>query len=88
MAQGKMKVKAKLPNNVKSKKSNGPSATQRSNRPIKPKKKQHEESQKLKQIISKNINKKIEEEVRARASGGQQKLSKAQQAVATHNSES
>lgn len=50
--------------------------------PIKPKKKQHEESQKLKQIISKTVNKAVEEEIRARAMSNQKK-SKVQEAVAS-----
>ncbi|KAG5865166.1 hypothetical protein JTB14_014248 [Gonioctena quinquepunctata] len=88
MAQGKMKVKSKLPKNVKTKKPNGKASTKRSNCPIKPKKKQHEEAQKLKQIIGKSVNKAVEEEMRARASGGPKNLSKVQQAVANQNKSS
>ncbi|XP_018573295.1 uncharacterized protein LOC108912533 [Anoplophora glabripennis] len=86
MAQGKLKTKAKVPQNVKTKKSKGNAVTKRSNCPIKPKKKQHDETQKLKQIVSKAVNKTVEQEIRTRAMGNQKKLSKVQEAVAKHQS--
>lgn len=54
-------------------------------RPIKPKKQHFEESHKLKKLITKTLNKSVEEEMRSRASGNKN-LSKVQQAVAAHNS--
>ncbi|CAG9824477.1 unnamed protein product [Phaedon cochleariae] len=86
MPQGKLRVKSKLPENLKLKKTKGNAVTKRSNRPIQPKKKHHQETQKIKQIISKSVNKAAEDELRARASGGQKNLSKAQQVIAQHNS--
>ncbi|KAJ8932393.1 hypothetical protein NQ318_012743 [Aromia moschata] len=88
MAQGKLKVKTKLPQNVKSKgkQDKGKAVTKRSNCPIQPKKKKHEEAQKLKQAISKTLNKAVEDEMRNRATSSQKPLSKAQQAVANHHS--
>ncbi|KAL3266675.1 hypothetical protein HHI36_010837 [Cryptolaemus montrouzieri] len=84
MAQGKLKIKTKLPQNVKSNKTKkGPAVTKRNNRPVKAKKK-FEESHKLKQIISKTVNKAVEEEIRAQA-GSKPTLSKAQEAVAKFN---
>ncbi|KAJ8926324.1 hypothetical protein NQ314_021309 [Rhamnusium bicolor] len=88
MAQGKLKVKSKLPQNVKSKKQlrKGNAVTKRANCPIQSKKKQHEETQKIKQIISKTVNKAVEEEIRARAISNKKPLSIAQKAVADHHS--
>ncbi|KAF6200601.1 hypothetical protein GE061_005044 [Apolygus lucorum] len=46
-------------------------------RPIAPKKAKHEEIAKLKKMISKNVNRKLEEEIRGAATDGQKvKLSK------------
>lgn len=56
--------------------------------PIKPKKKRFEEAHKLKQIITKTVNKAVEDEMRARATDGKTKLSKIQEAVASYNSAS
>lgn len=53
--------------------------------PIQPKKHKFAEQQKLKQIVSKSVNKSVEEEMRKRAKEGQINLSKAQQAVAKHH---
>ncbi|KAJ8922225.1 hypothetical protein NQ315_004162 [Exocentrus adspersus] len=86
MAQGKLKIKTKLPQNIKIKKQKAGTSAKRSNCLIKPKKKNHQESQKLKKIISKTVNKAIEEEIRAKATSSQTNLSKAQQAVAKFQS--
>lgn len=53
--------------------------------PIQAKKAKFAESQKLKQIVSKTVNKSVEDEIRARAKEGQINLSKAQQAVVKHH---
>lgn len=55
--------------------------------PIQPKKHKFAEQQKLKQIVSKSVNKSVEEEMRKRAKEGQINLSKAQQAVAKYHKE-
>lgn len=55
--------------------------------PIQSKKHKFAEQQKLKQIVSKSVNKSVEEEMRKRAKEGQLNLSKAQQAVAKHHRE-
>lgn len=55
--------------------------------PIQPKKHKFAEQQKLKQIVSKSVNKSVEQEMRSRAKEGQINLSKAQQAVAKHHKE-
>lgn len=55
--------------------------------PIQPKKQQFSEHQKLKQMVSKNVNRIAEQEIRGRAKQGQINLSKAQQAVATQQKE-
>ncbi|KAK5639755.1 hypothetical protein RI129_010566 [Pyrocoelia pectoralis] len=89
MAQGKLKIKSKLPPNVKNKKhvQKGKAVTQRANCPIKPKKQKQQETHKLKQIVTKSVNKSVEEEMRSRAYEGQRQLSKAQEAVATYHKE-
>lgn len=87
MAQGKMKVKSKVPDSGKKKQSakKGQSCTQRQNRPIKSKKAKFEESAKLKKIITKSVNKAAEQEIRNMSAGGSHKLSRAQEAVAKYN---
>ncbi|XP_077293953.1 uncharacterized protein LOC143916634 [Arctopsyche grandis] len=85
MAQGKMKVKSKLPDNVKNKKTKGSAITKRSNAPIQSKKKNIEETHRIKKIISKNVNKKMEEEIRSRATDRKSTLSNAQKAMVAHN---
>lgn len=53
--------------------------------PIQPKKSVNCEQQKLKQIVSKNVNRSVEDEMRKRATEGLINLSNAQKAVAkTH----
>ncbi|KAK4872803.1 hypothetical protein RN001_014832 [Aquatica leii] len=88
MPQGKLKVKSKLPAAVKSKKGKGKAMTQRANHPIKPKKQMLQETQKMKRVVTKNVNKAVEDEMRSRAYDGQKKkLSKAQEAVAAYHNE-
>ncbi|TMW43982.1 hypothetical protein DOY81_010938 [Sarcophaga bullata] len=86
MVQGKFK-KANLPANIqkKQKQKNSAAFTRRSNAPIQAKKSKFNENQKIKQAISKTLNKSVENEMRSRASEGHINLSKAQQAVAKHN---
>lgn len=55
--------------------------------PIQAKKAKFAEQQKLKQLVSKNVNRNVEQEIRQRASEGHLNLSKAQQAVAKHHQE-
>lgn len=52
---------------------------------MKPSKAKFAEQQKIKQIVSKNVNKSVEKEIRSRAKEGQINLSKAQLAVAKHH---
>ncbi|XP_011189356.1 uncharacterized protein LOC105216517 [Zeugodacus cucurbitae] len=86
MVQGKFK-KAKLPASVqkKEKQKNEKAFTRRSNAPIQPKKAKFNEQQKIKNAISKTVNKSVENELRSRAVEGKIKLSKAQEAVAKHH---
>ncbi|XP_073840939.1 uncharacterized protein [Musca autumnalis] len=85
MAQGKFK-KAKLPESIQKKqKQKNAAFTRRSNAPIQAKKSKFNEHQKIKQAISKTLNKSVEEEIRSRAREGHLNLSKAQEAVAKHN---
>lgn len=55
--------------------------------PIQAKKQKFAEQQKLKQLVTKNVNKNVEQEIRQRATDGQINLSKAQQAVVKHHQE-
>lgn len=55
--------------------------------PMKAKKQTFTEHQKLKQIVSKNVNRSAEQEIRGRATEGLINLSKAQQAVAKMHKE-
>ncbi|XP_018321158.1 uncharacterized protein LOC108734208 [Agrilus planipennis] len=91
MAQGKLKVKTKVPQGVKSKKPNKnvTSLAKRINKPIQPKKSKMKSEQKMKKLLTKNLNKAIEEEVRSVAYSSNTKLnlSKAQKAVAQQNIE-
>ncbi|XP_055531591.1 uncharacterized protein LOC129722290 [Wyeomyia smithii] len=86
MAQGKMKVKSKAPPSSKkvvSKKGNA--FSKRKNAPIQSKKHKFQESAKLKQAVSKTVNKKNEDEIRKLVYEGQKNLSQAQQAVVEHH---
>ncbi|XP_012151031.1 uncharacterized protein LOC100884084 isoform X1 [Megachile rotundata] len=78
MAQGKLKVKTKVPASAKGKAKNksnkGPGIQRRNNAPIQPKKKKFEESHKLKQMISKTVNRAMENELREKALDGKQSL--------------
>ncbi|KAH0954703.1 hypothetical protein HN011_006850 [Eciton burchellii] len=79
MAQGKLKVKTKLPASVKAKanKHKKGSATQkRANAPIQPKKSKFQETQKLKKMITKTVNNVAEDELRERALEGRKTLTK------------
>lgn len=85
MPQGKMKVKSKLPDNAKNKKSKGTAISKRSNAPIQPKKKNVEDANRIKKMITKTVNKKVEEEIRSRAVDRKITLSNAQKATVAHN---
>ncbi|ENN81454.1 uncharacterized protein LOC109546821 [Dendroctonus ponderosae] len=85
MAQGKLKVKSKLPSNNKTKKPKGTANTKRANAPSVPKKQRTQQAHKLKQIITKTVNKTAEDEIRSRAGRSNLNLTQAQQAVAKHN---
>ncbi|XP_076232776.1 uncharacterized protein LOC143178155 [Calliopsis andreniformis] len=82
MAQGKLKVKTKLPTTAKgkvkdkNKNKKGLGIQRRSNAPIQPKKKKLEEVYKLKQMITKTVNKSMEDELRERALEGKKSLTK------------
>lgn len=56
-----------------------------SDKPIQSKKHKFQEASKLKKIVSKNVNRAVEEEMRSRASDGKKNFSKAEQAVAANN---
>ncbi|XP_030570443.1 uncharacterized protein LOC115769669 [Drosophila novamexicana] len=87
MPQGKFK-KAKLPAAIQNKKKQQKQAafTRRANAPIQAKKGKFNETQKIKAVISKSVNKSVESELRSRAHEGYIQLSKAQEAVAKHHS--
>ncbi|KAG5681056.1 hypothetical protein PVAND_010522 [Polypedilum vanderplanki] len=86
MAQGKNKVKAKLPANAKHKttKTNKQNSAfqKRKNAPAKQKLK---DKQKIQLAITKSVNQKNEEEMKSRALSHQTNLSVAQKAVAKHH---
>ncbi|GJQ70810.1 hypothetical protein Trydic_g737 [Trypoxylus dichotomus] len=85
MPQGKLKIKSKCPPSVKQKKKQDkrPAISKRSNCPMKPKKK-NSEANKFKKMVTKTVNKAVEEEIRNRALPSQ-KLSKIQEAIVKHN---
>lgn len=80
MAQGKLKVKAKTPSvkgkSTAKKNKKGPAIQRRSNAPIQPKKKKLEETHKLKQMITRTVNKAMEDELREKALEGKKSLTK------------
>ncbi|XP_017887277.1 uncharacterized protein LOC108629235 [Ceratina calcarata] len=79
MAQGKLKVKAKVPplkGKNKDKNKKGPAIQRRNNAPIQPKKKKLEETHKLKQMITRTVNKAMEDELREKALEGKKSLTK------------
>jgi hypothetical protein len=79
MAQGKLKVKSKLPSGAKAKKTKkGKSVTKRSNAPVKSK---NAAVAKIKKNVTKMVNAAAEKQLRAMASNTPQ-LSAAQQRVA------
>ncbi|XP_076627260.1 uncharacterized protein LOC143344760 [Colletes latitarsis] len=80
MAQGKLKVKAKLPaskkGKAKDKKKKTPPVQRRNNAPIQPKKKKFEDAHKLKQMITRTVNKAMEDELREKALEGKKSLTR------------
>ncbi|XP_076654573.1 uncharacterized protein LOC143359987 [Halictus rubicundus] len=81
MAQGKLKVKTKLPASSKGKakekgKKKAPAVQRRNNAPIQPKKKKVEDAHKLKQMITRTVNKAMEDELREKALDGKKSLTK------------
>lgn len=81
MAQGKLKVKSKLPSGAKTKKAKGKATTKRNNAPVKSKSVAIERN-KMKATVTKMVNKAAEQQLRALATQTPQ-LSAAQQRVAT-----
>ncbi|GBP38743.1 hypothetical protein EVAR_22392_1 [Eumeta japonica] len=73
MAQGKMKVKNKLPANVKTKKDKGRAITKRHNAPVKSKVPTRDSSGRAKLALTKLVNEAAERELRARATGADDK---------------
>ncbi|VVC92619.1 uncharacterized protein LOC126968649 [Leptidea sinapis] len=80
MAQGKMKLKSKLPDGAKVKKGKGKAVTKRSNAPVKSKDKVVKKN-KMKNTVTKMVNAAAEKQLRALATGAPE-LSAAQQRVA------
>ncbi|XP_011700714.1 PREDICTED: uncharacterized protein LOC105457623 [Wasmannia auropunctata] len=83
MAQGKLKVKTKLPAKAKgtkvtkvNKNKKGPAVKRRGNAPVQPKKAKLQETQKLKKMISKTVNTAAEDDLRERALEGRKTLTK------------
>ncbi|KZC13331.1 PREDICTED: uncharacterized protein LOC107191393 [Dufourea novaeangliae] len=80
MPQGKLKVKTKVPSStkgkVKEKSKKSPAIQRRNNAPIQPKKKQVEDAHKLKQMITRTVNKAMEDELREKALEGKKSLTK------------
>ncbi|XP_014474063.1 PREDICTED: uncharacterized protein LOC106744117 [Dinoponera quadriceps] len=79
MAQGKLKVKTKLPEKVKAKAKKGkkgPAIQRRGNAPVQPKKAKLQETAKLKKMITKAVNNDMEDELRERALEGKKSLTK------------
>ncbi|KAK9295574.1 hypothetical protein QLX08_010137 [Tetragonisca angustula] len=85
MAQGKLKVKTNVPPTVKgknkNKNKNTPSIQRRNNAPIQPKKRKFEETHKLKQMITKTVNKAMENKLREKALEGKMSLTKKETAT-------
>ncbi|XP_076755805.1 uncharacterized protein LOC143426313 [Xylocopa sonorina] len=76
MAQGKLKVKAKVPPLKGKNNKKGPAIQRRNNAPIQPKKKKFEETHKLKQMITRTVNRAMENELREKALDGKKSLTK------------
>lgn len=85
MAQGKLKVKTKPIGNKKKPAKQGKAFTTRKRAPVQSKKHKFEEAHKLKQVISKTVNQKNEEDIRKLVYEGERNLSQAQQAVKEHH---
>ncbi|XP_050096546.1 uncharacterized protein LOC126578236 [Anopheles aquasalis] len=87
MAQGKLKAKSKPVANQKkaAAQKKGTAFSKRKNAPIQSKKHKFQEDHKLKQAITRTVNKKNEEDIRKIAYEGQTKLSQAQIAVQEHH---
>uniref|UniRef100_A0A1A9VQF5 Uncharacterized protein n=1 Tax=Glossina austeni TaxID=7395 RepID=A0A1A9VQF5_GLOAU len=85
MVQGKYK-KVKLPVSVQKKQKNAGNAafTRKANAPVKMKKTKFSESKKIKDVISKSVNKAVESEMRARVAESTINLNKTQRAIAQH----
>ncbi|KAK1134018.1 hypothetical protein K0M31_011803 [Melipona bicolor] len=83
MAQGKLKVKANVPSTVKGKNKNKNTRAiqRRNNAPIQHKKSKFEEIHKLKQMITKTVNKAMENELREKALEGKMSLTKKKSAI-------
>ncbi|XP_011306285.1 uncharacterized protein [Fopius arisanus] len=78
MAQGKLKVKTSTPGGKKNKggSKKGSQVQRRNNAPIKPKKAKFEETHKLKQMITRTVNRAMENELRDKALDGKKSLTK------------
>ncbi|XP_076183891.1 uncharacterized protein LOC143155259 [Ptiloglossa arizonensis] len=80
MAQGKLKVKSKLPasqeGKAKGKNKKKTAIQRRNNAPIQPKKKKFEDTHKLKQMITRTVNKAMEDELREKALDGKKSLTR------------
>lgn len=81
MAQGKTKVKSKLPAGVKNNKAKGRAVTKRKNAPVKSK--NSADKSRMKGQVSRMVNAAAEEQLRAMAKEGPKQLSEAQKRVAT-----
>ncbi|KAF3430596.1 hypothetical protein E2986_13172 [Frieseomelitta varia] len=84
MAQGKLKVKTNVPTvkeKNKNKNKNTPAIQRRNNAPIQPKKRKFEETHKLKQMITKTVNKAMEIKLREKALEGKMSLTKKETAT-------
>ncbi|KAK0178644.1 hypothetical protein PV327_007519 [Microctonus hyperodae] len=91
MAQGKLKVKSKLPSATKAKQGKnkkGPAIQRRGNAPIQPKKTKFQEAHQLKKMISKTVNNAMEDELRDKALDGKKSLTKKSQASTTSKQDS
>lgn len=79
MAQGKLKVKSKLPPQAKAKqgkKGKGPAVHRRGNAPIQPKKIKFQAAHKLKKIVTSTVNNAMEDELREKVLDGKKSLTK------------
>lgn len=72
-------------NNISAKNPPWPLISPPADAPVQAKKAKFQEVQKIKQMLSKVVNKSVEEEMRSRAQEGTRNYSKAQEAVAQHH---